>query len=385
MKTKHHLIISGVLLLTILVFGFTHRTGMGNKEPIIWSDRPLVWDDFQLVRHMENDYVATIYSDFACPDLITDKNSKVYAFMNPKFSERLRNKYDGRNVLVHEQYHFNITEYCTRLLRKEIVEKGLGGLSYNSMESLKTKYSKKLDSLQDEYDNITDHNVNTRLQRYWELKIDDWLRRTAYYANEDVYSYYDFSEPRTNYFKHIYVTHTDKILTSYPIGEHERQFGNSYEVVQSPIETTVKFFKNGELTNGGDLNTAIAKIKKADKNTIEVHYLNADESYNNTLNYQIEKNVVDNKGNYTCYYFNGQNERVTWRNIYKTQWKYNEKENSYYSSNFDRNGKLIKNKDGVFHEKRVLDKKERTVVFANYGKNHKYLFKLEVKLIRLVI
>ncbi|MEO1487066.1 MAG: hypothetical protein AAFU57_15070 [Bacteroidota bacterium] len=186
---------------------------------IVWSENDLTWSDFELVRHMEHDYVATIYSTFSCPNLITSEKSRVFAYMNPNLSKKLRGEYDSENVLIHEQYHFHITEYCTRLLRKEIVQRGLGGLSFKVMKDLKTKYSKKLDSLQNVYDSITDHNGDWEKQKYWEMKIDDWLRETAYYENDNIYSYYDFTKNRTSFYRKIYFTMTQKVLTSFPVGE----------------------------------------------------------------------------------------------------------------------------------------------------------------------
>ncbi|NDV42395.1 hypothetical protein [Flagellimonas sediminis] len=367
MKIKHHIILSIILIVVIITFGFTYKSGSGNKAIVAWSERPLVWDDFELVRFMEEDYVATIYSYIACPKLITDKNSKVYAYMNPNLSERLRNEYDGYNVLIHEQYHFNITEYCARLLRKEIVAKGLGGLSYKTMESLRKKYAKKLDSLQDVYDSITDHNANTDLQRYWELQIDDWLRETAYYENEDILSYYDFTKNRTQFYRHIYFTHTNKVLTSYPVGEKDIKFGETYEVAYRNLdEKVIKFYKNGKLVNGGYFKTAITRILKNKDDVFEVHYLNPDESYNQDLMTSLNRTYLNEAEDRTVHYFNHNGERISRNLVYETKWKYNRDEQSYTATYFDKQGKITLNNEGVYHEKRILDEDERTVVFINF-------------------
>ncbi|USD24579.1 hypothetical protein [Flagellimonas marinaquae] len=366
MKIKHHIILSIILIVVIMTFGFTYKSGSGNKAIVAWSERQLDWDDFKLVRFMDEDFVATIYSYIASPKLITDKNSRVYAYMNPNLSERLRNEYEGYNVLVHEQYHFNITEYCARLLRKEIVAKGLGGLSYKTMESLHKKYAKKLDSLQDVYDSITDHNANTDLQRYWELQIDDWLRETAYYENEDILSYYDFTKNRTQFYRHIYFTHTNKVLTSYPVGEKDIKFGETYEVSYRNLdEKVIKFYKNGKLVNGGYFNTAITRVLKNKDDVFEVHYLNPDESYNQDLEISLYKTYVNEDMDRTVHYFNYKGERVSRNLVYETKWKYNQDEPSYIASYFNRNGKIIPNDEGIYQTKRILDKEERTIIIEN--------------------
>lgn len=372
MKIKHHIILSVILIMVIITFGFTYKSGGGNKAIVTWSERPLVWDDFELVRSMEEDYVASIYSNVACPKLITDKNSRVYAYMNPNLSERLRDAYDGYNVLVHEQYHFNITEYCARLLRKEIVAKGLGGLSFETMESLHKKYSKKLDSLQGVYDSITGHNVHTDRQRYWELQIDDWLRETAYYENEDILSYYNFSKNRTQFYRHIYLTHTNKVLTSYPIGENDIKFGESYEVFYRNLdETVIKFYKNGKLVNGGLFKTAITRVLKKEDEVFEIHYLNPNESYNQDLETSLVKTYVDEAEDLTVHYFNHKGERISQNSVYETQWKYNRDEQSYTATYYDKQGKVSLNQEGVYHEKRILDEEDRTVVFINLDRKRK--------------
>ncbi len=371
MSIKKHLISSGLLLIVILIFGFNHRTGAGNKDIIIWSEKQLEWENFELVRSIENEYVATIYSDIFCPNLITEGNSEVHAYMDPNISERLINEYDSENVLVHEQYHFNITEYCARLLRKELVTRGLGGLSLKTIKDLKTKYDNKLDSLQNAYDSITDHNVNWDQQRYWELKIDDWLRETSYYVNEDIYAYYDFTKNPTRFFRHVYFTHTNKVLTSYPVSEEDINYGEIYEILfPKHKEKTIRFYKNGKLTNGGVFDTAITKIIEDNEGNIQMQYLNADETPNTQLEYSFRKTIVHKNKDRTIHYLNANRERISQNSIYETKWKYNAKENSYYSTYFNIKGKTIPNKSGMYHEKRALDKKERTILFAGFNKRH---------------
>ncbi len=369
-KPKYHVALSSILLASVFIFGFANKGSTGNKAPIRWAERKLNWEDFKLVSNMEEDYVASIQSDIICPDLITDTNSKVYAYMDPNLSERLRDQYDGYNVLVHEQYHFNLTEYCARLLRKDLVDRGLGGLSFKTIQTLKERYSKKLDSLQDVYDSITDHNGDAKMQRYWELKIDDWLRQTAYYEDEDIYSYYHFTENRTRFFKRVYFTATHKVLTSYPIGEKEMAYGETYEIVYTnPREKAIKFYKDGKLTNGGYFDTAITKILQTNETTFEVHYLNPNGTFNTALPGYRQKSVIDeNKHRVDCY-LNQDGERIHKNAVFERRWEYHPKENFYYTSYFDEEGQKVPNLHGIFHKKRKLDKKERTILVENYGRN----------------
>lgn len=374
MKPKYHLIPIAILLVCVVIFGFTFNTSARTKAMIPWSERTLTWEDFELVDSMNEDYVASIYSHIQCPDLITDADSRVYAFMNPNLSKRLRDEHDSYNVLVHEQYHFNITEYCARLLRKEIVNSGLGGLSLEKLKTLKNKYAKKRDSLQNVYDSITDHNANSRLQRYWELQIDDWLRQTAFYRNEDINSYYNFTKERTNFFKKIYFTQTQKILTSYPVGEKEKDFGEVYEVIYPKYggkETVVKFYKNGKLNNGGYFETAITKITERKKGVFEVHYYNPEESYNTGKTACIRSIKVDNNNNKVEQFFNADRERTYRNGVYEKRFTYNTDEKWYYTSYYDKEGRQITNQYGISHVKRILDDKDRTIVVQNLNRKNR--------------
>ncbi len=372
MKTRFPIIPGSILVICIIIFSFTLFSGTENKALIIWSERDLNWEDFELVDYMAEDYVAEIHSDIICPDLITNGDSRVYAVMNPNRSKRLRDEYDSHNVLIHEQYHFNITEYCARLLRKELVEKGLGGLSYENIRALRMKYSKKLDSLQTAYDDQAEHNADTKMQRYWELQIDDWLRQTAYYANEDIYEYHDFTKNRTPFFKHIYFTSTLKVLPSYPVSAKDTAYGKNYEIsFPNNKEKVIKFYRDGKLTNGGYFETAITKIHQTDKNTFEVHYYQADGSYNTDLSVQIRRSIIDENKNRVDHYLNAKGARISRHSIYETRWKYHPEKEYYYKSYFDKSGKAIANEDDVFHEKRILDDKDRTVLIENYDRNHR--------------
>lgn len=367
-----YILIGSLLLLGLLVFaGIKYTPSFEDKPLIQWSKSPLVWEDFELVSFMEEDYVALIHSNISCPKIITDKESRVYAYMDPNESERLREEYDGYNVLTHEQYHFNITEYCARLLRKDIVAKGLGGLSFKTMKELYQKNYEKLEILQNQYDSITDHNADYQLQRQWELKIDDWLRQTAYYENDDINSYADFAKNPTPFFKHIYFSFSDEVLTSYRVKEKDIKQGETYEIEYVDYkERIVKFYKDGKLTNGGYFETAIAKISKPEKGFSEVHYYNHDESYNTELQASIIKSEIDENKNKTDEYYNADNERIAKGVVFETHWKFNVEKDSYYTSYFNKSGKLVAYKDGIFHKKYKLDKKQRFVLFANFDRKH---------------
>lgn len=372
--TRYHVLLSGIFVVSLLMVGFMKSPETIEKNPIIWSEREVIWDDFISVGEMEDEYVATITSAIACPDLITDGNSKVFAYMDPNHSSKLEGQYDSFNVLTHEQYHFNITEYLARCFRRDLVKKGLGGLSFATIKSLKTVYAKKLDSLQTVYDSITDHNANYELQRYWELQIDDWLRQTAYYSREDINNYYEFSGFRSPYFKNIYFTLNNKLLTAIPVGKEERLFGEVYEVEYDDSgQKIVKYYNNGELTNGGYFQTAIVKLVNKENGVHETHYLNSDESYNSDLIAAVIRTVTDSIGSLKTSYLDPQGNTIGMQGVYELHWDFDKKDSTYLSTSFDKFGKKVNKDVNVYRERRKLDREYRTIMVENLDRHGRIL------------
>jgi len=340
-----------------------------DNEYIIWSEKNVDWTNFTEVKSKSDGFSASIYSEIFCPREITEKSSAIYAYMSPSISDKLNDSLLGPQLLIHEQYHFNITEYYTRLLRKAIIETGSDELTIDEVQSLYDKYELKRDSIQDLYDSISDHNVKNHEQRYWELKIDEMLRGTEYYSTPDVYNYYNFDKGETNFYRQILQTFNSNILTSYPIYKEEIKYGESYEVIESWNTTTVKFYKDGKLNNGGTFKTAITKITKNWFDDIEIHYYNADESYNSKLDYCIYKRSVNDDDIRVNKYFNKKEQRVEYEHdIYEIQWEFIN-DTIAYSTYYNKDGISIPNKDKVYHVKKYFDKKERVFKYESYDVN----------------
>lgn len=367
-KQKHYIYISIFLLVSIFVFGFTHR--VVKKENIIWANELLGWENFTEVSYIEDGFHAYIYSNIYCPKKIIRSNSMVYAYMNPNKSGRLKDSVFDIQLRIHEQYHFNITEYHARLLRKDIVEIGEKNLTKSKIRFLYNKYEKQRENMQERYDRISNHNVETEKQRYWELKIDDLLRKTSYYKNLDIYSYYDFTREQTQFFKHIYFNIEYEVLTSYPINHSNLLYGKSYEVIKENNNVTVKFYKNGKLSNGGYFKTAITKIIHNKDESVEVHYYNPNEVYNYTLPHYISKRRRNEDNDKEIYYLNEKGARISSGNIYEIKWK-SLSDGRMYSSYFNKDKQSIRNDDGVYHEKRSFDKKGRTIRVESFDENSK--------------
>ncbi|MBT5531003.1 MAG: hypothetical protein HOK35_17755, partial [Cytophagia bacterium] len=92
----------------------------------------------------------------------------------------------SRPLLTHELYHFHITEYITRLFRKELTS-----LDYmpakREVKSILHLYLDQENQLQTQYDDETYHSYVLGKQQEWQLKIDSLLLITKQYENEVVY------------------------------------------------------------------------------------------------------------------------------------------------------------------------------------------------------
>ncbi|AXT49358.1 hypothetical protein D1818_00430 [Aquimarina sp. BL5] len=365
MKTKYYICTSLILFVLILVVGYSNKVEL--SDIVIWSDRPVNWLDFQQVEEIDDDFDAAIFSEIYCPNIINEDNPLVYAFMDPNQSERLKDSVLDPQLLKHEQYHFNITEYHARLLRKQIVKKGEENISTSTLQELYDMYDKERAKMQSEYDEISEHNANTQKQRYWELKIDDLLRQTAYYNDPNIYNYYDFTKRSTEYYKHIYHTLEHEILTSYPISKADHKYGKCYKVERNDKEVIIKYYKNGKLTNGGIFKTAITKIIKPTDSISEMHYYNKDLTRNTVFNRSISKTIWNANNDMTTSYFDENENPIEYKSVHKTIWKYDSKTKNRYSSYYDINKKQTTNNDLVFRERREFDRHGRTIKISNFN------------------
>ncbi len=319
---------SVMLVMVVILIWFTYRLNNLKGDGIRWDERLVTWQDFQLADQVFEDYDANISSEIVSPSRFSSDKNLVFAIMYPEYSNRTSDAHTSEQLLIHEQYHFNITEYHARLLRKKLVDRGEKQLSPSNIKYYLNDINDRLIQMQEDYDNESDHNGETEGQRYWELKIDDLLRQTAYYANPDLESYYNFRKPETRFYRKIYSTVRQKILKSYPALASDTLNGISYEVIERKNQTIVKHRNNGALEIGGDLNAAITVIDYNDTQTV-LHFLDKDSIPIKDRNYT--KLVIDSPEDATMIstYYNTEGKRThgsyegnPQTNVYKKVWKY---------------------------------------------------------------
>jgi len=82
------------------------------------------------------------------------------------------NTIGDKNLLTHEMYHFHITEYIARKLRREISENKHKNID---LDELLKKYRNEENLLQQQYDKETYHSYFSGKQIEWQHKVDSLL------------------------------------------------------------------------------------------------------------------------------------------------------------------------------------------------------------------
>lgn len=357
-----------VLLLGLLVL-FGYYTRPMYKDRIVWDDRSLVWEDFKEVSYLDGDFDAAVHYGIHVPVSLSKDDYSVYAFVDPNKCEKIQDSILGDQLLTHEQYHFNLAEYGARLLRKEILEYGGMNISKTKLKALHAKNFRLVDSMNVLYDEESEHNLNQIKQNYWEVKINDLLRRTAYYDNPDMRTYRKVPMDSASYFRKIYVSLDHTILPSYPINSDDAKFGEVYQLVEMDSILTVKYYVNGQLVDGGYFDTAITCLQYNGSLT-EIQYRKADSTLNSSLPVQIQKTNFRQNGDMITTYYDGDRKRTHHGVVFEIV---NEKQQdgSFMSSYFNATGNNVKNKKGVYHQKRLLDQNKRTVRIEKFNLGNK--------------
>ncbi|MGZ6520072.1 MAG: hypothetical protein ACXVED_21015 [Bacteroidia bacterium] len=103
-----------------------------------------------------------------------DGSAEITTFFYPSRSYVFAQDIKNNDLLAHELYHFHISEYCTRLLRREIFEKR-NEITHKGIETLNKKYYQLEEEMQNEYDEDSYHSYVLQKQKQWEERVDSLL------------------------------------------------------------------------------------------------------------------------------------------------------------------------------------------------------------------
>ncbi len=160
-----------------------------NEDVIIWNkNRLLTWDDFKGKVDTTTEHLAVTYSRTST----TFKSLKdtlfmsVIATMNPVKSWKRSNKL-SKEVLKHEQLHFDIAELYARKLKLElgkmVVTKKEAQKKIDELLTLNTQQFKQYQAL---YDKETDHSKLKAKQLEWGNKITKGLKELEVYGKPSI-------------------------------------------------------------------------------------------------------------------------------------------------------------------------------------------------------
>ena len=164
-----------LLVLLFLIVSFSvksQHTDLAGLDVIIWhEDYTLQWTDFTSTSSKNEKYICEAESHIMIigyPQTIDDKISmnlmNVFVPNNSRKTGEVSN-----HLLEHEQIHFNISEYYTRLIRY-----------YLKINNFETRVEAQAfvdiclnmkDNSQKLYDLETEHGSNVKMQNKWKLEI----------------------------------------------------------------------------------------------------------------------------------------------------------------------------------------------------------------------
>lgn len=167
------MVISGISLAVILLsLGLRHSFRF-TSEIRYWNDS-ISWSDFRGFAPPLTKYDAGISSKLVIEYDSSLWQYKVYATMNQTKSW-FKGDVDSltEELLRHEQYHFNLTEACARLMNTYITDnpnKHLGFYQIRLSDVIILH-----EKMQNAYDTESDHSRRIGQQAKWEYKIDSML------------------------------------------------------------------------------------------------------------------------------------------------------------------------------------------------------------------
>lgn len=367
MKPKYHIIISVVALAFLIMMAYAKNTEI--TKSIRWSERLLTWDDFPIIDNIPGDYHAQVYSVIQFEGKREEQYLHIYAQMIPSKSGRVLDEdLEMEQLLIHEQLHFNITEYHARLFRKEAIGIGKEKLTNEDLQRLGKKYLEGIDSMQDRYDKESKHNTEMHKQRYWELYVAGLLRETAYYANQDLYSYQEFLKETTQWYRSVYSTLEGELLTSFPEKAENKKYGEVYHVNRKRDSIIIKYYINGKPTNGGFFEAAQCIITFPNTTTREVQLFDPKgKPFSNITEAHITRTITDGKGNIVRTYYDRNGQQVSTNGIFTKTGIWDAAKKSMYSSYFDKDGNTVKYND-AFHELRIMGSNKVTKKISYFNK-----------------
>lgn len=176
--------------LIIISFLFVSLQGLaqGEELKIDWeADKKLTWADFQGKPDPNISYHANTNSGIAFSwSLRTsgDAAEFIYSVSNSFYPLKswVKGKKGSRELLAHEQLHFDISELYARKLRQQLATYELGEDVKQDLNGIYQKNEEGRRQMQELYDQETDHGLKKEAQARWQAFIEGELLKLAEFS-----------------------------------------------------------------------------------------------------------------------------------------------------------------------------------------------------------
>jgi hypothetical protein len=172
------------ILFILFIIPFVAVAQNKNEELLNWSaSRRLTWSDYKASPEPGNDDAAATTTYLGIEYNITS-SSFGYKIQSRFSKTRSWGRYKDDYVLSHEQGHFDIAEIFARKLNKRMSDYPFNIKTYQ--QDLNKIYNDILEekaTMQNDYDEETNHSINKTKQAEWLKKIDVLLEQYAGWAS----------------------------------------------------------------------------------------------------------------------------------------------------------------------------------------------------------
>ena len=165
----------------------TFGQSLEKDEEVYYSLTPLLWQDFSGIPDSSSQWAAMTHSGIRLKYEYQEKgdttiaNVMLYPYMAKGKSWY---KPEGHNpyTLAHEQRHFDITAIVANELAREIKSAKFDLVDFpTAIISMHSKYIKKLEAMQAQYDEETAHGDNYAVQQKWNARLSDEIASLGVY------------------------------------------------------------------------------------------------------------------------------------------------------------------------------------------------------------
>jgi len=179
-----------ILLIALVILGFTalfENNYLDYSPPIPYSNlRSIDFSDFKGYKLPGQALQGTNEFAFIKTNRVvkffSGKTLTVTTFFYPSRSYVYNQEIRSEDLLSHELYHMQITEYFSRLFRKEATEY-TEDITSSQINFWERKYNRLENEMQMQYDDESDHSYVLSEQIRWEKKIDSCLNSLSKYGD----------------------------------------------------------------------------------------------------------------------------------------------------------------------------------------------------------